>query len=223
MRILVAEDQPKIARNVQKVLQMEELYTVDVAFNGSEALQKTQSTDYDCLILDVMMPEIDGFALCAQLRSEGKDMPILLLTALNKTQHTVEGLNCGADDYLTKPFDMDELLARVRALLRRKGVHRETALESNGVVLNPNTKTVTHDDKPIELAPKEYALLEFLLRNKGVVQSRASIIEHVWGESEAAMFSQTLDVHIAYLRKKLGKDVINTVPGSGYMIPEDAC
>ena len=223
MRILVAEDQHTLARNIQKFLQMEEFYIVDVVFDGHEALQKALSTQYDCIVLDVMMPNIDGFTVCKQLRTQGCEAPILMLTSLSETKHTVKGLDAGADDYLTKPFNMDILFARIRALLRRKEVHRDPVLQSGTIIVDPSKKKTSVQGKRIDLAPKEYALLEYLLRNAGSVQSRESIIEHVWGESEAVMFSQTLDVHIAYLRKKIGKQAIQTVPGSGYMIPEDPC
>lgn len=223
MRILVAEDQHTLARNIQKYLQMEERYTVDVVFNGGDAIEKALHSAYDCIVMDIMMPGIDGFTACRQLRDAGCCTPILMLTSLSGAKHTIQGLDAGADDYLTKPFNMDILCARIRALLRRTDVERAPILKSGEIEVDPAKKRASLKGKPVNLAPKEYALLEYLLRNAGVVQSRERIIEHVWGESEAVMFSQTLDVHIAYLRKKLGKHVIETVPGSGYLIPEDSC
>lgn len=218
MRLLVVDDQHTLARNIQKYLQMEALYTVDVAFDGKEGMHKALSFAYDCIILDVMLPQVDGFTVCTHLRQQGCHAPILLLTALKEKTNTIKGLDAGADDYLTKPFNMAELYARIRALLRRDSHERNPLLSLHGITLDPNTKDVRKKKKKITLAPREYALLEYLFRHAGVVQSREDIIEHVWGESEAAMFSQTLDVHIAYLRKKIGKDVITTIPGSGYMI-----
>ena len=148
-------------------------------------------------------------------------MPILMLTARGKRQEIVQGLNLGADDYLPKPFDLEELLARVRALLRRTGSTTEKGIELSArtVTIDTNTQEVRKDGEHMNLAPKEYALLEFLLRGKGTVQSRTAILEHVWGDRDELLFSQTVDVHVAYLRRKLGKDLIRTVPGKGYFIP----
>lgn len=218
MRILVAEDQHTLARNIQKSLQSEELYVVEVAFDGEEALHKASINDYDCIILDVMMPKIDGFTICKTLRENKCRTPILILTSLSQKENIIKGLDAGADDYLSKPFEMSVLCARIRALLRRNESMRSPALSAHNITLDPNTRHVELNGETIDMAPKEYALLEYLLRNMDIVQSREHIIEHVWGESEAAMFSQTLDVHVAYLRKKIGKDVITTVPGAGYMI-----
>jgi two-component system response regulator QseB len=155
------------------------------------------------------------------LRQRKKNMPILMLTARTKQQEVIHGLNIGADDYLTKPFDMDELLARVRALLRRQAGEKKPMLETKDIRMDTNTQEVWRDEKKVDLSPKEYALLEFLLRNKGVVQDRPRIIDHVWGGRDDLLFSQTVDVHIAYLRRKLGKSVIQTVAGKGYLVPAD--
>ena len=219
MRILIVEDEHALARNIQKYLILER-YSVDVAFDGEEGLQKALKGDYDCIVLDLNLPKMDGFTVCERLRKEKKGTPILMLTALGDKENIVRGLDTGADDYLKKPFEMEELCARIRSLLRRKSGDREPILRTKYVSLNSNTRQVLKADTPISLAPKEYAVLEFLLRNKGIAQDRMRIIEHVWGEEDRLMFSQTLDVHIAYLRKKLGKDVIETVSGKGYMIPK---
>jgi DNA-binding response OmpR family regulator len=146
-------------------------------------------------------------------------MPILMLTARTKQQEIVHGLNLGADDYLAKPFDLDELLARIRALLRRQAEEKQPLLATGDITLNTNTQEVWKNGRKMNLSPKEYGLLDFLMRHKGVVQDRPHIIEHVWGGRDELLFSQTVDVHIAYLRRKLGKSVIETVPGRGYMIP----
>ena len=142
-----------------------------------------------------------------------------MLTARTKQKEIVHGLNIGADDYLAKPFDMEELLARLRAILRRKNADAQSILQTRDITVDPNTHKVIRKGKEVYLAPKEYALLEFLLRTKGTVQDRPTIIEHVWGSRDDLLFSQTVDVHIAYLRRKLGKDTIDTVPGQGYLIP----
>ena len=148
-------------------------------------------------------------------------MPILMLTARAKQQEIVQGLNWGADDYLTKPFDLDELLARVRALLRRNSPDKQPKMQTGSVVMDTNTQQVWKRDQRVDLSPKEYAMLEFLLRNKGVVQDRPRIIEHVWGGRDDLLFCQTVDVHVSYLRRKLGKSVIHTVPGKGYLVPNE--
>jgi DNA-binding response OmpR family regulator len=144
-----------------------------------------------------------------------------MLTARTKQQEVIHGLNIGADDYLAKPFDMEELLARVRSLLRRKSSDKQPLLTSGDITLDTNVQRVTKGKKTIDLAPKEYGLLEFLMRHKGMVQERPSILEHVWGSRDDLLFSQTVDVHVAYIRRKLGKKTIQTIPGRGYMIPAD--
>lgn len=218
MHILLIEDQPKIAENVAKYLQLEH-YAVTVAHDGKEGFEKAMTQEVDLLILDINLPGMDGYTICAMLRQHKRTMPILMLTARDTQREVVHGLDIGADDYLKKPFDMEELLARVRALLRRDVVERETQLQTGSITIDPNTKEVKKAGMPVALSPKEYALFEFLVRNKGVAQSRMRIIEHVWGGRDDLMFSQTVDVHIAYLRRKLGKDVIETVQGQGYLVP----
>ena len=219
MRILLIEDQAKLAENIQKFLELER-YSVALCHNGAEGFDRAMTGEWDLLILDINLPSMDGFTICAHLRENKKKMPILMLTARTTQKEIVHGLNIGADDYLVKPFDLEELLARVRALLRRKG-ERNVVLTGASVTLDTNTQEVKKNGKNVSLSPKEYALLQFLLYNKGTVQDRPGIIEHVWGGRDELMFSQTVDVHIAYLRRKLGKDLIRTVPGKGYMIPSD--
>lgn len=216
MHILVIEDQQKLAQNIREFLELEQ-YGVTVAYDGKEGFEKAMTQEVDLLILDINLPGMDGYVICEMLRQHKKNMPILMLTARAKQQEIVHGLDLGADDYLTKPFDLDELLARVRALLRRQG-EKKPLLESGPITLDTNTRAVQKNKKPVSLSPKEYALLEFLMRNKGIAQDRPRIIEHVWGGNDDLLFSQTVDVHVAYLRRKLGKSVITTVPGKGYMI-----
>jgi DNA-binding response OmpR family regulator len=221
MHILLIEDQQKLAANIKEYLESE-TYAVTAIHDGREGFETAMTQAVDLLILDINLPGMDGYVICEMLRKQKKDMPILMLTARTKQQEIVHGLNIGADDYLSKPFDMEELLARARALLRRKGdASKQPLLEAGDVTLDTVTQAVRKDGKIAELAPKEYALLEFLLRRKGSVQDRPSILEHVWGSRDDLMFSQTVDVHIAYLRRKLGKDLIRTVPGKGYMIPAE--
>ena len=220
MHILLIEDQVKLADNIRQYLETEH-YAVTVKHDGREGFEAAMTQDIDLLILDINLPGMDGYVLCSMLRERKKRMPILMLTARTKQQEIVRGLNIGADDYLVKPFDMDELLARVRALLRRDAHEKKPVLSAGEITLDTNTQEVTKSGRKIDLSPKEYALLEYLLRNKGTVQDRPTIIAHVWGGRDELMFSQTVDVHVAYLRRKLGKSVIDTVPGTGYVISSD--
>ncbi|HVW66689.1 MAG TPA: response regulator transcription factor [Candidatus Peribacteraceae bacterium] len=220
MHILLIEDQKKLADNMKKYLESES-YAVAVSHDGKDGFERAMTQNVDLLILDINLPGMDGYVICAMLRQAKKNMPILMLTARTKQKEIVHGLDIGADDYLTKPFDMEELLARVRVLLRRKADEKQPVLRTKKISLDMNTRQVTKNGKNVVLAPKEYGVLEYLLRNKGQAQDRPSIIEHVWGSRDDLMFSQTVDVHIAYLRRKLGKDVVQTVPGKGYMIPAD--
>jgi DNA-binding response OmpR family regulator len=220
MHILLIEDQQKLARNIEEFLKLEQ-YAVTVANDGKVGFEKAMLLDLDLVILDINLPGIDGYLICSLLRQNKKNMPILMLTARGTQQEVIHGLNIGADDYLTKPFNLDELLARVRALLRRNSEEKQPRLTVGDVTLDTNTREVWKGKDKIALSPKEYSLLEFLLRKKGIVQDRPRIIEHVWGGRDDLMFSQTVDVHVAYLRRKLGKKVIQTVPGKGYMISSD--
>lgn len=220
MHILIIEDQEKLAANIRQFLMMQH-YVVTIAHDGKDGFEKAMTLEPDLIVLDLNLPGMDGYLICSMLSQNKKNMPILMLTARAKQQEIIQGLNIGADDYLTKPFDLDELLARVRALLRRNATEKSPRLTIGSITLDTNTQEVWKGDKKVSLSPKEYALLEFLLRHRGIVKDRPSILEHVWGGSDALMFSQTIDVHVAYIRKKLGKKVIETVPGKGYMIPSE--
>jgi two-component system, OmpR family, response regulator len=218
MHILLIEDEPKLAGNIRQYLESE-TYAVAVEHDGRAGFERAMTQEFDLVILDINLPGMDGYVICEMLRKHKKNMPILMLTARTKQKEIVHGLNIGADDYLTKPFDLEELTARIRAILRRKPSDKQVVLEAGELSLDPSTRKVSRGKKEIELAPKEYALLEFLLRTKGAVQDRPTIIEHVWGSRDDLLFSQTVDVHVAYLRRKLGKSIIETVPGKGYLIP----
>ncbi len=221
MHILLVEDHETVASNIKKFLELQQ-YVVTVAHTGNDGLEKAMTQEVDLLILDINLPGMDGYVLCSMLRENGRKMPILMLTARSKQSEMVKGLNLGADDYLVKPFDLEVLLARVKALLRRQTVEKAPVLQVHDLSLDTNTQELLKGKKKINLSPKEYALLEFLMRNKGIVQERPRILEHVWGHSDELMFSNTVDVHVAFLRRKLGKDVIQTVPNRGYMIPASA-
>lgn len=218
MKVLIVEDQVDLVKNMKKFLELDG-FKVDVAYDGEEAEAILQEQTYEAIILDLNLPKKDGMQICRDLRTNGYMHPILILTARTAKDSIIEGLNIGADDYITKPFDMDELVARLKSAIRRNHRQPNPVLAVKGIEIDTNAKTVLRDGKPIRLAPKEYALLEHLALHKNAVQDRSSIIEQVWGEYDTLMFSQTVDVHVAYLRKKLGKEFITTAPG-GYMITD---
>ena len=221
MTILIIEDNEHLAANLRDLLQLEG-HAVAVAHDGEEGLRRAVSERFECIILDLNLPKLDGLEVCRRLREDAcvVPVPILMLTARGSKKDIVTGLDTGADDYLAKPFDIEELLARVRTLLRRAAPERSPVLSAGDVVLDANTHEVLKHGKPVKLAPREYALLEHLLRNKGVVQDRLTLLEQVWGDSDDLLFSQTVDVHVSYLRRKLGRDIVVTVPGGGYLIPD---
>jgi DNA-binding response OmpR family regulator len=219
MRLLLAEDDVRISRFVTRGLQ-EQTYAVDVVPNGNDALYQAEINDYDLVILDVMLPGRDGFAVCRALRSMDKKMPILMLTARDGVEDRIKGLDAGADDYLTKPFEFGELLARLRALLRRPRELRPSQIVVGDLVLDTAGQTVRRGSRDIVLTAKEYALLEYLVRNVGRVIGRAEIAEHVWDESFDP-FSNLIEVYVNRLRRKLaddaGKPLLQTRRGSGYV------
>jgi two-component system OmpR family response regulator len=217
MSVLIVEDNRRVAENVRRCLEVE-CCAATVAFDGEEGLRLALVHDYECIVLDLNLPRMDGLEVCARLRREGRGTPIIMLTARSEMRDIVRGLDCGADDYLVKPFAMEELLARVRTLRRRGAVERTPLLSAGGITIDTNSRVVRQDGRIVLLAPKEYALLEHLVRNRGVVQDRATLIESVWGEADELLFSHTVDVHVSFLRRKLGRGVIRTVRGAGYMI-----
>jgi len=216
MRILIVEDEHKIANSVKRGFEQEN-WAADVAFDGEEGYDMASSEDYDVIVLDLMLPKMDGMDVCKKLREEGIHIPILMLTARGALSDKVEGLNSGADDYLVKPFAFEELLARIRALARRPKEAKSEELKAKNIVLNTNSFEVKKEGKPIELSRKEFSLLEYLMRNSGKVVSKENIIAHVW-DYEADILPNTVEVFIGYLRNKLGGDVIKTVRGFGYKI-----
>lgn len=219
MRILVVEDEHKIANSIKKGLEQES-FAVDVAYTGNEGYDLASSENYDLLILDVMLPEISGVEICAKLRAENNHTPILMLTARGQVADKVEGLNSGADDYLTKPFAFEELLARIKALSRRPKNSTGSTYTVSDLSLNTLTYEVKRGDKKINLSSKEFSLLEYLMRNAGQVLSKDSIIEHVW-DYDADVLPNTVEVFVGYLRGKIGKpDLIKTLRGFGYKIGE---
>jgi two-component system copper resistance phosphate regulon response regulator CusR len=219
MRLLLVEDDPRIVRFVARGLQ-EHSYAVDVATNGVDALYQIEVNDYDLVILDVMIPGKNGFEVCRSVRALGKRMPILMLTARDAVEDRIAGLDSGADDYLTKPFEFGELLARLRALLRRPNELLPPQIVVGNLKLDTASQTAVRGSRLISLTTKEYALLEFLARNAGRVVGRSEIAEHVWDESFDP-FSNLIEVYINRLRRKLDdQDVplLQTRRGSGYIL-----
>ncbi len=223
MRILVIEDERKVASFIKKGLE-EQSYAVDVSYDGKQGEQLATQNEYDVIVLDVLLPVQDGIETCRRIRQSKVNTPILMLTALGDTEDKVRGLDSGADDYLTKPFHFEELLARVRALLRRTGQDKTSLLQVAGLVLDPVTRDVRRDGTPIRLTTREFALLEYLMRNKGQILSRAHIAQHVWNVS-FDMESNVIDVYVKLLRQKVDKDfdraLIHTIVGAGYMLKDE--
>ena len=220
MRILVVEDEAKVASFIRRALE-EESYAVDVCGDGAQGLDLARAGCYDLIILDLMLPGMPGLEVLKALRKEQVAAPVLILTARSELDQKVKGLDAGADDYLTKPFAIEELVARVRALLRRGMGEAAGVLQVDDLVLNPATREVTRGGKRIELTAKEYALLEYLMRNAGRVLTRPMIAEHVWNQ-DFDTFTNVIDVYVNYLRNKIDRGqerkLIKTVRGSGYTL-----
>ncbi|MEE9543623.1 MAG: response regulator transcription factor [Thermodesulfobacteriota bacterium] len=223
MRLLIVEDEKSLAKILKKGL-VEEGYAVDTAYDGEEGLYMATNYPLDVIILDIMLPKMDGIEVLSRLRKNGVDTPVLLLTAKDTTGDKITGLDVGADDYLTKPFEFDELLARIRALMRRKSQVKESVIHIDDLVINTKSHEVSRAGKPIGLSAREYVLLECLAYNKNTVLSRTDIVEHIYDE-DFDMDSNVVDVYINYLRNKIdkgfGKKLIHTVRGSGYMLKEE--
>lgn len=222
MHILIVEDEEKVASFIRKGLEADG-YVVDLARDGEIAVTKLTEHPYDLVLLDVMLPKLDGITLLQQIRRLGLDTPVLMLTARDTVSDKITGLDHGADDYLTKPFDFEELLARIRALLRRGRAIAMTVYRLADLELDLRSRKVTRGGTIVELTVKEFSLLEFFLRHPGRVLSRAVIAQHVWGV-DFDTFTNVIDVYVNYLRKKIDTDpdnkLIRTVRGIGYMIGE---
>ena len=224
MKILVVEDEERVSQFIQKGLR-EEGHAVDVAFDGEEGGFLAEVNDYDLIILDLMLPKKNGLVVCREIRERGVATPVLMLTARDNTDDKVRGLDAGADDYLTKPFAFEELLARVRALLRRRSEAKTPTLKIADLELDPMSRRVTRDGKPVRLTTKEYALLEYMMRNPNKVLSRTLIGEHVW-DMNFDPESNVIDVYVSHLRNKVDKgfalSLIHTMRGQGYMLSDEA-
>lgn len=219
-RLLLVEDDLKLARTVRRGLEREG-YTVDLAHTGDEALAHADARDYDAVILDVLLPGLDGHAVCRTLRERDRWVPVLMLTALGDVAERIRGLDTGADDYLVKPFDFGELVARLRALIRRGPSERPTPIQVGELRADPLTRVVTWAGHACELTPREYDLLEFMLRRPGQLITRAQLLDHVWSEGYGGS-PNVVDVYIGYLRRKLERPsvprLIRTVRGAGFVL-----
>ena len=220
MRILIVEDEPKVASFIRRALE-EESYAVDVCQDGIQGRDLAFEVNYDLIILDLMLPNLPGLEFLKNIRAKKVKAPVLILTARSEVDQRVKGLDAGADDYLTKPFAIEELLARSRALLRRASGETSSILQIGDLILNPITHEVTRNEQRIELTSKEYALLEYMMRNTGRVLTRPMISEHVW-DLDFDTFTNVIDVYISYLRNKIDKgwehNLIHTVRGAGYTL-----
>ncbi len=221
MQILIVEDEEKIANFLRRGL-LEESYAVDVARDGEEALYKFDINEYDLVLLDLLIPKVDGVAVCRKIREKNTNLPILVLTAKDAVEDKVAGLDAGADDYMTKPFSFSELTARIRALIRRGNKADPAVLTVDDLSLNPATRTAERNNKPITLTAREYALLEYFMRHPNVVLTKTQLLEHVWDYNYEGL-SNIVETYVKYLRQKIktsvrDKELIHTLRGSGYMM-----
>jgi len=215
MRLLVVEDEPELLRVIAYALR-EEGYAIDEAADGEEALYKATTWNYDAIVLDLMLPRLNGFEVLERLRKQATT-PVLILTARDAVDDRVRGLDTGADDYLVKPFDLSELFARLRALVRRAKGKASPTIEIGALVIDTRSRTVTHAGEPVVLTAREYSLVELLALHRGEVVTRTEIYDHLFDENSDTL-SNLVEVHIANIRRKLGKDFIQTRRGLGYMI-----
>ena len=225
MKILVVDDEPDLLEQLRETLTSQK-YDVDTADDGESALDKVFDNPYDLIILDIMLPFVDGLAILREIRKANIATPVLMLTAKGDVEDKIKGLDYGADDYLAKPFAITELMARIRSLLRRASDHRDPLLTVSDIALNTKTRQVIKSGKNLELTPKEFSILEFLLYNQNRVVSRFTLAEHVWGdEFDPFTMSNFIDVHIKNLRRKIDdsdkKKIIRTIRGIGFIIEDE--
>jgi two-component system OmpR family response regulator len=215
MRILLVEDEPHLVRSLARALR-EQGYAVDTSEDGEEGLYKAENTDYDAIVLDIMLPRLDGWQVLSRLRRTRRT-PVLMLTARDTPRDRVKGLDIGADDYLVKPFDLEELLARLRALIRRSLGQAIPDLTIRDIRIDTRSRIVTREGQPVPLTAREYAILEFLALHRGEVVTRTALYEHLFEEDDVSL-SNLVDVHVFSIRRKLGADLIATRRGQGYCI-----
>jgi len=215
MRVLIVEDEPDLLNGLSRALR-DEGYAVDTAANGEDGLFSAESNDYDAIVLDVMLPKLDGWEVLSRLRTQ-KKTPVLMLTARDQSRDRVRGVDTGADDYVVKPFELDELLARLRALIRRTSGTTSSRIEFGDIAIDTAARMVHQRGQPVTLTAREYALLEYLALHRGEVVTRTALYEHLFDENDSTL-SNLLDVHVSNIRKKLGPDLISTRRGHGYCI-----
>lgn len=224
MQILVVEDEKKIACFLRRGL-LEEHYAVDLAHDGEEALYKSEINEYDCIILDIMLPKVDGLTVCKKIRARNQNVPILLLTARDQVEDKIAGLDAGADDYVSKPFSFEELLARIRALMRRGNKVDPVILSIDTLTLDPATKTAERNGKQLNLTAREYSLLEYFMRNQNRVLTKTQLLEHVWDYNYDG-FSNIVETYVKYVRRKIktspaDAELIHTRRGTGYIMRKE--
>ncbi|MCJ7543806.1 MAG: response regulator transcription factor [Phycisphaerae bacterium] len=220
MKILIVEDELRLARNVAKALSEVGNFAVDIATDGEDGLHKARTNAYDAIVLDLMLPKVDGLTILKALRSEGHRTPVLVLTAKDSPDDVVAGLDLGSDDYLTKPFEMGELLARCRSLIRRSYDRPDPVLRVGGLQIDPRRRTVQHQGREHVLPAMEFRLLEYLAMRAGEVVSKEDILEHLY-DFDAERFSNVIEVYVSSLRKRFGADLIRTLRGQGYSIGQE--
>jgi DNA-binding response OmpR family regulator len=221
MQILIVEDEEKLGNFLRRGL-LEESYAVDIAKDGEDALYKFDTNEYDLVLLDLMIPKIDGLTVCRTIRETNTNLPILMLTAKDSTEDKIKGLDAGADDYVTKPFSFSELTARIRALIRRGNKADPVILKIDSLTLNPATKTARRGNKDIQLTAREYALLEYFLHHQNIVLTKTQLLEHVWDYNYDGL-SNIVETYVKYLRQKIrtkpsDRELIYTLRGSGYIL-----
>ncbi|MCK9272702.1 response regulator transcription factor [Candidatus Gracilibacteria bacterium] len=217
MKVLIIEDNRALAKNMGEYFSLKGIKS-EIAFDGIIGTQKILDNHFDVIILDINLPGKDGLTLCKETRDKGINTPILMLTSRNTTKDIVVGLNLGADDYLGKPFDFEELISRIEALNRRNFTNKNNIIAIKNIEIDISKRQVTKDSEIIKLSTKEFDLLKYLAQNKGTPFDRRNLFENVWGDFDEHMFSRSVDVYIGYLRKKLGDDLIKTQKGFGYLI-----
>jgi DNA-binding response OmpR family regulator len=219
MKILIVDDEKLIIRPLKQALESSG-FAVDYAYDGKDGLEMAQINEYDCILLDLNLPIIDGITFAQKLRNDSNDVPIIMLTARSQIYNKIEGFENGADDYVTKPFNLKELIARINAIIKRNSINKSHNLKFNNFQLFPDKNKITStDNKEIILSNKETAILEYLLRNKNIIVSQEELLEHIW-DNQVDLFTETIKTHIKTLRKKIdpNKTIIKTVRGKGYII-----